>query len=165
MLTKNLPYNSSHVEIRNNATIVLKPKWYHCWYSDEDIDESRYLRKFFKLELSFRRTINERFKVTDEIHVRLEGEHDIRESHSIHMNEIHNIKDLRRLISDAFFMVSHFDVGEIPPSLRRDKRLDGYKYLTVSITDPDACASLFSDEWLYSIMEWVTTLKERGVSK
>lgn len=159
--TKNLNYNSNDVEIRNDATIVLKPKWCHCWYSDEDKDETKYLRKFYKLELSFRRTINDRFKVTNEIHVRIEGEHDIRESHSIPINEIHNIKDLKSLISDAFFMVSHFDVGEIPPSLRRDKRLDGYKYLTVSITDPDACASLFTDEWLAEVLHWVEAFKKR----
>lgn len=160
--TTNLNYNSNDIEIRNDATMVLKPKWYHCWYSyDEEKDETKYLRKFYKLELSFRRTVNDRFKITNEIHVRIDGDDDIRESPSIHINEIHNIKDLRKLISEALFRVSRFDVGEIPPSLRRDRRLDGYKYLTVSITDPDACADLFSDEWLDVVMKWVEALKER----
>ena len=160
--TKNLNYNSNDIEIRNDATMVLKPKRYHYWYSyDEEKDETKYLRKFYKLELSFRRTINSSFKVTNEIHVRIDGDDDIRESPSIHINEIHNIKDLRKLISEALFRVSRFDVGEIPPSLRRDKRLNGYKYLTVSITDPDACASLFSDEWLAEVLHWVEALKER----
>lgn len=159
--TKNLNYNSNDIEIRDNNTMVLKPKWYHSWYSDDDIDESRYLRKFFKLKLYFARTVNEKFKHIDEIHVEVDADHDIRESHSIHVNEIHNIKDLRSLISDALFMVSHFDVGEIPASLKRDKRLNGYKYLTVSITDPDACASLFTDEWLAEILHWVEALKKR----
>ena len=149
MTTKDLQYNSNDVEIRDDSIMVLKPKWCYRYYPDEVINETRKLRKFYKLKLSFHRTVDESFKIKEnEFHVEVEGDHDIRESPSIPVNEIHDVKDLRTLISEALFRVSHFDVGEIPPSLKQDKKWDGYKYLTVSITDPEICSSLFSHEWL-----------------
>lgn len=155
--TRDLQYNANDVEVRNDDIIVLKPKWCYEWYPDEIKDETRKLRKFYKLKLSFHRTITETCKITNEFHVVVEGDHDIRSSPSKSADEIHNVEDLRKLISEALFRVSHFDVGEIPPSLRRgqDKKWDGYKYLTVSITDPETCSSLFSREWLEKILQWI----------
>lgn len=163
MDTKDLAYNANDIEIRNNNVLVLKPKWCYPWYDDDIKYETLKLKKFYRLKLYFARTVNEKFKHIDEIHVEVDGDYDIRESPSIPINEIHNIKDLRSLISEALFRVSHFDVGGIPSSLLRDKRIEwvAYKHLTVSISYPDAVASLFSDEWLTEVLHWVEALKKR----
>ena len=146
--TLNLYYNSNDVDIRDN-TIVLKPKRCYPFYPDEITEEMGSLRKYYKLDISFHRTM------ADEIFVVIECDNDHRVSPPIKSNNIKTKEDVRSIIAEALFRVKAFYVGEIPPSLKKSKIAEGYKYLTVSITDPDAVAKLFCDEYLECVLEWV----------
>lgn len=159
MKTLNLNYNSNDIEIRNDDTLVLKPKWCYSWYPEEVKKETKRLRKYYKLKVYFHRTVNDKFQKTGGIHVTIVGDDDIRSSPSVHMKFIKTKDDLRSLIAEALFRVMGFDVGEIPKSLKSSKIAEGHKYLTISISDPDAVAELFSEEYLEATLRSLKSLK------
>ena len=148
MKTLNLNYNSNDIEIREDV-IVLKPKRCYPFYPDEIKEEMSSLRKYYKLCITFHRTM------ADEIYAVIDCDTDHRVSPTIKSKYIKTKEDVRTLIAEALFRVKAFDVGEIPPSLKKSKISEGCEYLTVSITDPDVVAKLFSDEYLLHILSWV----------
>lgn len=157
-----LSYNSNHIEIRNGGDIVLKPRHTYAWYKyDEATEDVHKLKKFFKLRVIWSRTVDQEFHMTNGIHVNIDGDDDVRSSPSLDLSDINSTEDLREILAEALLRVQRFDVGPIPTSLQTSRIAEGCRYLAVSIADPEAVASLFSDEYLNGILEWVKKEIER----
>lgn len=152
MKTLNFTYCSNEIEVRDNNTIVLKPKRSYEYYSDEKKDEMGPLRKYYKLYCSFHKT------AAGKIFVLVDCDTDHRCSPEAEP-KFETIKDLRTLIAEALFRVKAFDVGKIPASLKKARIAEGCEYLTVSILDPSVVAELFSDDYLLQILSWVNNSK------